>query len=446
MAAVRSSVRVWARAKISRHRRFVLTLRRSTPVTPQRDMGRGAFGMPRSKGTELPQARWTGKETGENSEVDEQASAMAAQPAGQPRTNSEGDEPVVCRPCAEPQTTKPSWWHRLTTMATRTAWRLRGRRVSRERSQRSQRAWAIGGEWRSDVPVEDFEKNTDPTTTHVVRTNQGKWETSSHCFQCALNTVHECHDFGEDIHTFPGIERKWLSASVSEKVHYPRVRYLVSYPPRTPQLPYHDHPGGEEYLVFSGSFCDTNFPDVKAPAFVRYPIGTHHAAMTEPSSERTDILCWWGLMQATSSTESGRSVQLDPQTLTPSGIAPEAVAHRLVWPLSKDGIETRIERWDCDVKLTWRRPHKEIFVLKGRVSIDGEDLGEGDWCSLPVGTEASSFHVLAPATVLVKELWPMDGWRTPRFRDVGWASWKGGRVGGQGLVERPEMRRALTTV
>ena len=259
-------------------------------------MGRGAFGTPRGK------AR--GK-----------ASAMAAQLDGQPPKNShrgqgdepeprtapnagkQVDEPIVCRPCAEPQTTRPTWWQRLTNLTLRTAWRLRGRRVSRERSQRSRRAWAIGSAWRSDVPVEDFEKNTDPARTHIVRTNQGKWETSSHCFQCALNTVHECHDFGEDIHTFPGIERKWLSASVSEKVHYPRVRYLVSYPPHTPQLPYHDHPGGEEYLVFSGSFCDTNFPHVKAPAFVRYPIGTHHAAMTEPSSERTDILCWWGLMR-----------------------------------------------------------------------------------------------------------------------------------------------------
>ena len=191
-------------------------------------MGRGAFGTPRGK------AR--GK-----------ASAMAAQLAGQP--HSEGtqgprgraraengaergkqvDEPIVCRPCAEPQTTRPTWWQRLTNLTLRTPWRLRGRRVSRERSQRSRRAWAIGGEWRSDTPVEDFEKNTDPAQTHIVRTNQGKWETSAHCFQCALNTVHECHDFGEDIHTFPGIERKWLSASVSEKVHYPgEVPGLVS--------------------------------------------------------------------------------------------------------------------------------------------------------------------------------------------------------------------------
>ena len=98
------------------------------------------------------------------------------------------------------------------------------------------------------------------------------------------------------------------------------------------------------------------------------------------------------------------------------------------------------------MELTWIRPHKEVFVLKGRVEVDGELLSEGDWCSLPVATEASSFRVLAPATVLVKELWPLDGWRTPRFRGVGhWASWKGGRVGGQGLVERPEIRRALTT-
>ena len=69
------------------------------------DMGRGAFGTPRSKGTELPQARWTGKETGENSEVDEQASAIAALPAGQPRKDSEVD--IVCRQCAEPQTMRP---------------------------------------------------------------------------------------------------------------------------------------------------------------------------------------------------------------------------------------------------------------------------------------------------------------------------------------------------
>ena len=420
-AVVAYGVPVWS-AKFHRH---FLSFLQLFARTTHKDMGRGAFGTPKGKATAMtaqPQARWTGKD------------------------NNGGSE-VHCRPCAEPQTTRPTWWQRLTNLTLRTAWRLRGRRVSRERSQRSRRAWAIGGEWRSDTPVEDFEKNTDPAQTHIVRTNQGKWETSSHCFQCALNTVHECHDFGEDIHTFPGIERKWLSASVSEKVHYPRVRYLVSYPPRTPQLPYHDHPGGEEYLVFSGSFCDTNFPDVKAPAFVRYPIGTHHAAMTEPSSERTDILCWWGLMQATSSTESGRSIQLDPQTLTPSGVAPESIDHRLVWPLSKDGVETRIERWDCDGELTWIRPHKEVFVLKGRVEVDGEDLGEGDWCSLPVATEASSFRVLAPATVLVKELWPLDAWRAPRFRGVGhWASWKGGRVGGQGLVERPEIRRALTTV
>ena len=49
---------------------------------------------------------------------------MAAQLDGQPRKDSEGDEPVVCRPCAEPQTTRPTWWQRLTNLTLRTAWRL----------------------------------------------------------------------------------------------------------------------------------------------------------------------------------------------------------------------------------------------------------------------------------------------------------------------------------
>ena len=110
--------------------------------------------------------------------------------------------------------------------------------------------------------------------------------TSSHCFQCALNTVHECSDFGKDIKTFPDINRKWISAQVSERVHYPRVRYIVSYPPNTPPLPYHDHPGGEEYIVFSGRFSDTNFPSVDAPAYgplIARPVPRHASRLPRGS-------------------------------------------------------------------------------------------------------------------------------------------------------------------
>ena len=56
-----------------------------------------------------------------------------------------------------------------------------------------------------------------------------------------------------------------------------------------------------------------------------------------------------------------------------------------------------------------------------------DELSEGYRCSLSAAI-CRLFSVLAPATS-GQGAWPMHGWRTPRFRDVGWASWKGGRDG-----------------
>ena len=267
-------------------------------------------------------------------------------------------------------------------LKSQTSWKLRGGekapRNEEEDVASSQNSWKIaaaddgdGDAWRNAEASDTFARNVDPTRVHVARTGDGApWVTSQHCFQCALNTIHTCDDFGSDIRTFAGIERKWISAEVSERVHYPRVRYVVAYPPRTPRLPYHDHPGGEEYLVLSGAFCDTNFEDVRAPAFVRYPIGTHHAAMSAPVDERSVILCWWGLMQATSATESGRHVPLDEETMVPKRGKPTVVdGDRLAWPLCGDGVETRVERWraGADLVVAWARPRKEVVVRRPRL-------------------------------------------------------------------------------
>ena len=87
-------------------------------------------------------------------------------------------------------------------------------------------------------------------------------------------------------------------------------------------------------------------PQVEAPALVRYPIGTHHAAMTQPFEGRTEILTWWGLMQATSATESAQHVALCPRLLVPRQREASWIdGPRRGWAISKDGLETRIERW-----------------------------------------------------------------------------------------------------
>ena len=373
-------------------------------------------------------------------------------------------------------------------LKSQTSWKLRGGekapRNEEEDVDAAQNSWKIaaaddgdGDAWRNAEASDTFARNVDPTRVHVARTGDGApWVTSQHCFQCALNTIHTCDDFGSDIRTFAGIERKWISAEVSERaplpsslppmppraqvserVHYPRVRYVVAYPPRTPRLPYHDHPGGEEYLVLSGAFCDTNFDDVRAPAFVRYPIGTHHAAMSAPVDERSVILCWWGLMQATSATESGRHVPLDEETMVPKRGRPTVVdGDRLAWPLCGDGVETRVERWraGADLVVAWARPRKEVVVLRGAVELVGDDgapaeaLGRDDWCALPDAAAASRFRVApgAAATVLVKELWPRDDWRRPRFRLSGgtWSSWNAGsRAAGTGLVRAASSAKRL---
>jgi len=224
--------------------------------------------------------------------------------------------------------------------------RAQGAKASKATALALQRWLAGDADWKNAEESSTFARNCDLSQTHLVKAADAKWISSSHCFQCALNTVHECDDFGDDIHTFPDIRRKWLSAQVSGSVHYPRVRYIVDYPPNTPRLPYHDHPGGEEYIVFTGRFADTNFAQVEAPALVRYPIGTHHAAMTQPFEGRTEILTWWGLMQATSATESAQHVALCPRLLVPRQREASWIdGPRRGWAISKDGLETRIERW-----------------------------------------------------------------------------------------------------
>ena len=354
----------------------------------------------------------------------------------------------------------------LEVLKSQRSWKFVGEKAPRKEEENidsAQDAWKISGDddgdaWRNAEASDTFARNVDPTRVLVARTGDATpWVTSRHCFQCALNTVHTCDDFGSDIHTFAGIERKWISAEVSERVHYPRVRYVVAYPPRTPQLPYHDHPGGEEYLVLSGAFCDTNFSEVRAPAFVRYPIGTHHAAMSKPVDERSVILCWWGLMQATSATESGRHVPLDEETMVPKRGKPTVVdGDRLAWPLCADGVETRVEKWraGAEVVVKWERPRKEVYVLHGAVTLVGDDggdleaLGRGDWCALPDRVTVSRFLVKpgAAATVLVKELWPRDDWRRRRFRLAGgtWSSWNAGtRAAGTGLVRAASSAKRL---
>ena len=72
-------------------------------------------------------APWRRSSTGSRPRTDTGAKGTS-EPRTAPNVGEQVDEPVVCRPCAEPQTTRPTWWHRLTNLTLRTAWRLKGLR------------------------------------------------------------------------------------------------------------------------------------------------------------------------------------------------------------------------------------------------------------------------------------------------------------------------------
>ncbi|EOD25191.1 hypothetical protein EMIHUDRAFT_206354 [Emiliania huxleyi CCMP1516] len=319
---------------------------------------------------------------------------------------------------------------------------LRDRAKASKATALAQQRWLAGdADWKNAEESSTFARNCDLSQTHLVKAADAKWTSSSHCFQCALNTVHECDDFGDDIHTFPDIRRKWLSAQVSGSVHYPRVRYIVDYPPNTPRLPYHDHPGGEEYIVFTGRFADTNF--AQASAAVPPPPRPPSSAGAHPAAGRTEILTWWGLMQATSATESAQHVALCPRLLVPRQREASWIdGPRRGWAISKDGLETRIERWaphaeKARLPTPKAGPIKEIYLLRGSLSAAqrvegataGEALGllaEGDWICF--AHEVSQVDAAAGpdgATLLVKELLPYDSWRRHVLQDVrqSWHSW-----------------------
>merc|ERR1712146_420372 len=268
------------------------------------------------------------------------------------------------------------------------------------------------GQWKLLEKKNKFQRNTVRYSNLMVNTEDLPWISSSHCFQCALNTVHECDDNGTDLAEVHGINRKWVSADVNNGLHYPKVRYVVEYPLGMPQLPHHDHPGGEEYLIMDGYFSDTTFGHVEAPAFVRYPIGTDHAAMTEMSPVPSKEFTWWGLMEETIEKEQPQAIQLDKDKMMPLGVPPtSATSHTQRWNISHDGLETRIEHCVAGGSLTVHpgsHRRAELLVLFGELHNDETDvnLKKGSWFHLAEGTKAMQFDAVSKEgfTCIVKEL------------------------------------------
>jgi len=169
-----------------------------------------------------------------------------------------------------------------------------------------------------------------------------------------------------------GVERVMLDRVGAEKA---RATSIVRYAPGS-HFPAHQHPGGEEILVLSGTFSEDgrHFP---AGWYLRNPPGSSH----RPASEEGAVI-FVKLRQM--KPREQRAVRID--TRAPSSWQNQQV--REVCPLFSDEAEqTSLQRLALGQAL-FAEPVEgaELLVLTGSVVADGESYGRGSWMRLPAGS------------------------------------------------------------
>lgn len=173
----------------------------------------------------------------------------------------------------------------------------------------------------------------------------------------------------------PGVERVMLDRIGDEKA---RATSLVRYAPQS-RFPGHQHPGGEEILVLSGTFSEAG-TDHPAGVYLRNPPGSAHQPYTDEGA-----LLFVKLWQM--HPQEDRQVRID----TRDPAAWQRNGPREICPLFSGFGE--------HVSLQKLPPHERLFdgaidsaellVLAGEVCMADQSYGEGSWIRLPAGSYPS---------------------------------------------------------
>ena len=185
-----------------------------------------------------------------------------------------------------------------------------------------------------------------------------------------------------------GVERVMLDRLGGEEA---RATSIVRYAPNT-SFPGHQHPGGEEILVLSGTFCegDKHYP---VGWYLRNPPGSSH----QPSSSEGAIIFvkLWQMLPS-----ENRRVRID--TRDPSSW--QRQGGREVCPLFSDDVEqVRLQRLaPGEILFTDPVDGAELLVLAGDVADADETHERGGWMRLPAGAYPEVAAGAQGATVYLK--------------------------------------------
>lgn len=191
-----------------------------------------------------------------------------------------------------------------------------------------------------------------------------------------------------------GVERVMLDRVGAEKA---RATSLVRYAPNS-HFPHHQHPGGEEILVLSGTFSadDKHYP---AGWYLRNPPASGH----KPYSDEGAVI-FVKLRQMSPSEE--RHVAID----THDSANWQRVGNREVCALfSDDSEQVSLQRLSAsdtlftqDLMTQAIAGGAELLVVKGTLLEGNQTYKQGSWLRLPVGAQPQIKAGTDGATVYLK--------------------------------------------
>ena len=196
-----------------------------------------------------------------------------------------------------------------------------------------------------------------------------------------------------------GVERVMLDRIGGEQA---RATSVVRYAPGS-DFPAHDHPGGEEILVLSGTFSEDG-KDFPAGWYLRSPPGSRH----RPASAEGAVI-FVKLRQMRPDEQAW--VRLD--TRDPARWRADGDRRRCDLFANDDETVCLLALHPGQPLLAAPAPGAEAVVLEGTLLADGQRLGPGSWLRLPPGTHSDVASGPDGATVYLKTgelgLWAPHG-------------------------------------
>ncbi|MEI7970097.1 MAG: cupin domain-containing protein [Betaproteobacteria bacterium] len=175
----------------------------------------------------------------------------------------------------------------------------------------------------------------------------------------------------------PGVERRMLHRVGGEVACATSV---VRYAPGS-RFGFHEHTGGEEFLVLDGVFSD-EAGDYGAGAYVRNPPGTRHAPRSAAGC--TIFVKLWQFLPG-----DVQRVVLDTRR---GAWRREGAPEQDILPMHEFyGVETVLVRWAAGTRLSLPvgAGGEELFVMEGGFDDGSGWCGAGSWLRTPAGARRS---------------------------------------------------------